>query len=182
MASKKITPSQVNQALRDSGTSPPTYRVDGKEVERPLNTVITAAGKTRELFDSSIIDPIVTASVISNRVKTNSTFGESEIVDRFRFQTAKYWSLADDGKIRFISKSMPSVPFNITFNPMGAEKEYLTVASTSGPPSDILAPAFDEVILVEPNSSSSLYSDVVDPIAKFQELFDMYIGNLQQIF
>ena len=177
MASKKITPSQVNQALRDSGTSPPTYRVDGKEVERPLNTVITAAGKTRELFDSSIIDPIVTASVISNRVKTNNTFGESEIVDRFRFQTAKYWSLADDGKIRFISKSMPSVPFNITFNPMGAEKEYLTVASTSGPPSDILAPAFDEVILVEPNSSSSLYSDVIDPIAKFQELFDACVAE-----
>ena len=114
MASKKITPSQVNQALRDSGTSPPTYRVNGKEVERPLNTIITAAGKTRELFDSSIIDATVTASVISNRVKTNNSFGESEIVDRFRFQTARYWSLDDHGKIRFI-KGMSSVPFKITF-------------------------------------------------------------------
>jgi len=175
MTSKKITPSQVNQALRDSGTAPPTYRVSGKEVERPLNTVITAAGKTRDLFDSSIADASVTASVILERVKNNNSFGDSEIIDKFRFQTARYWSLDNDGKLRFVNSSVSSsVPFNITFNPMGAEKDY---ASSKGMPSNMLSPVFDEVILIEPNSISPLYLETTDPIGKFHEIFDSCVTD-----
>lgn len=163
MTTKKITPQQVNEALKNSSSgAPPSFRVGAKKTERPLNTVITAAGKTRTLIETSNYDEANPPASLAKKMSEQNSFGFSIVADRLRFRTGCYWSTVN-GELSYSKMDVENFsPFKLKFQPLNSTQTEVS--------SDFFSPVFEEAVSIQPNNTSTFYANTEDPIHVFNIL------------
>lgn len=177
MPNKKITPSQVNEILKNKGErSPSHYRDGAAKTERSVNAVINAAGKTRACVPNNILD--LAATPEKNRKAYNSGQGNysTSVSDRFRFATGRYWSRRSDALV-YVSDVNKFSSFELSFNPDGTTTTEMSTEELRRinlPPSTSFMPVFHDVVKLTP-SNAPVYERTENLIQGFHKLVDTVV-------
>jgi len=171
--SKRITPSQANEKLKNSAKTPIRHhRVSGKKTEKSTEMVLNAAGKTRKMFNSSVVDIQTNGTDLNKYVFDNGMLPATTVADTLRFGAGCYWARTGE-HIKYVNKNTSEeAPFDIEFEPMGVEASEVPLSAMDKigmSPSTELAPLFEETIRITPHGSSPAYENT-DPIGAFQTL------------
>ena len=174
MASKNITPNQVNQVLKNKGNRTPSHYRDGAaKTERSVSPVINAASKTRAMIPRNLYEPTVNSAVYERSMYSEGTLPAGNVSDKFRYMTGNYWTRERDS-LSYVRHSLNGLsPFELSYNPEGTDTTEMTTEALrqiGSPPSTSFMPVFQDVVKVRPSSKYLQYSKVGDPISLFERL------------
>ena len=172
----KITPNKAREVLKKSASNPVRHhRVGGKKTEVATEMVLNAAGKSRSVYSSGVVDLSMTGERLRDTFVSEGVFPSTTVADLFRLGTGCYWSKVDD-HIKYARGAFGDVsPFDVEFQPLGTESSEMTKTTMDEigvTPSSSVSPLYEEIIRIFPKSESPAYSGVNDPIAIFFTLLN----------
>ena len=172
----KITPKKAREVLKKSASNPIRHhRVGGKKTEVATEMVLNAAGKSRSVYSSGVVDLSMTGERLRDTFISEGVFPSTTVADLFRLGTGCYWSKVDD-HIKYARGAFGDVsPFDVEFQPLETESSEMTKTTMDEigvTPSSSVSPLYEEIIRILPKSESPAYSGVNDPIAIFFTLLN----------
>ncbi len=174
MATKNITPNQVNDILKSKGSRTPSHYRDGAaKTERSVAAVVNAASKVRSVVAKNLYDSSVTAEVYQRSMYADGTLPSSNIADKLRYMTGNYWTKKSDSLVYVSHKLEEHSPFRLSCNPEGTDTTEMTtdtLRQIGAPPATTFMPVFQDVVKLSPSPGYLQYNKTSDPVALFDRL------------